>query len=72
MTAGAVLLAFGFFGLGGSALIAFFWAVRTGQLRNLDKAPAIIFDGAEPVGLVSDCFPDQKSRSAVQRRSKNL
>lgn len=72
MTVGVILLAFGFFALGGSALIAFFWSVRTGQLRNLDQAPKIIFDGAEPIGAVSDCFPDARSRAAVRTRKTNV
>ncbi len=64
MEAGLVLLAIGFFLLGGSALLAFFWAVRDGQLQNLDVAPKGIFDEGEPLGRASDCFPDERSRKA--------
>lgn len=69
MTAGAILLAVGFFLLGGSALAAFFWAVRDGQLRNLDTAPREIFDDNEPIGEITDCFPDDRSRSGIAAKT---
>ncbi len=67
MEAGVILLAFGFFLLGGSALGAFFWAVRDGQLQDLDAAPGIIFNDDEPVGSATDCFPDERGRAARAR-----
>jgi cbb3-type cytochrome oxidase maturation protein len=67
MTVGLILLFFGVVLLSGSALIAFFWAVRTGQLQNLDKAPEVIFDEGEPVGKPTDCFPDERARRALKQ-----
>lgn len=67
MEIGIILLAVGFFLLGGSALAAFFWAVRDGQLQNLDVAPTIIFDDGEPVGSATDCFPDDRARQVRAR-----
>ena len=40
--------------LGGSALAAFYWAVKTGQFRNLGAAPEVIFDEDEPIGKMTD------------------
>jgi nitrogen fixation-related uncharacterized protein len=40
-----------------SALFALRWAVRTGQLDNLNKGALVIFDDEEPVGRVTDHFP---------------
>lgn len=71
MEAGVLLLAIGFFLLGGSALGAFFWAVRDGQLRNLDTAAQVIFDEKEPIGEATDCFPDKRSRNAVKQLMKS-
>lgn len=45
--------------LSGSALCAFYWAVKTGQFRNLRDGARSIFDEEEPVGEPTDCFPDR-------------
>ena len=44
------------FGL--SAVAALVWAVRTGQVRNFGAGATSIFDEDEPVGLMTDGFPD--------------
>ncbi len=62
MSAGALLLLGGLVFLSGSALAAFFWSVRTGQLNNLPKGAESIFDQDEPVGAPTDRFPT-KTRS---------
>lgn len=54
---GPILMVGGLIFLSGSALVAFFWAVKDGQFRNLDKAPEVIFDEDEPVGKATDRFP---------------
>jgi len=71
METGIILLAVGFFLLGGSALGAFFWAVRDGQLKDLPAGAKVIFDDREPIGEVTDCFPDQRSRNAVKQLMKS-
>ena len=39
---------------GGAALLAFRWAVRTGQFSHPDQQAMSIFDFDEPVGMVTD------------------
>ncbi|MFV0415896.1 MAG: cbb3-type cytochrome oxidase assembly protein [Chthoniobacterales bacterium] len=53
----------GIFVLSGSALIAFYWAVKDGQFINLREASNVIFDQDEPVGLTTDRFPDHQKRN---------
>ena len=60
MIAGFSLLVGGTVVFGGSALLAFCWAVRNGQLRNLPEASRTIFDDEEPVGTPTDKFPSRK------------
>ncbi len=57
MIAGILLLCFGLVFLSGSALLAFYWAVKDGQLNNLPEAAKSIFDDDEPVGIPTDRFP---------------
>ena len=57
MEAGVILLVLGLVLLSGSALAAFCWAARDGQLENLENASAVIFDESEPVGERGDRFP---------------
>lgn len=47
MDAGVVLLIFGFVFLSGSAFTAFAWAARNGQLEDLERGAASIFDEDE-------------------------
>jgi cbb3-type cytochrome oxidase maturation protein len=46
-----------------SAVWALVWAIRTGQFQNLHRGATVIFDEDEPIGEVTDRFPD-KSRPA--------
>jgi len=62
MTAGLILLVGGLVFLSGSAMLAFFWAVKNGQFNNLAEAPKVIFDQDEPIGTSTDRFP-KNSRS---------
>lgn len=71
MEIGVILLAIGFFLLGGSALGAFFWSVRDGQLRSLEAGSRVIFDEDEPIGEATDSFPDKRSRDAVKNLMKS-
>lgn len=55
----AILILGGMIFLTGSALMAFAWAARTGQFRDLEKAAEVIFDADEPVGMPTDRFPEK-------------
>ncbi len=60
MIAGYLLLIGGLVFLSGSALAAFYWAVKDGQLENLSEASRVIFDDDEPVGTATDRFPSSQ------------
>lgn len=62
MTAGSILLVFGLVFLSGSALLAIYWAAKTGQFSNISKGAATIFDEDEPVGMPTDRFPAKNSQ----------
>ncbi len=49
---GSVLL----FGL--TAVAGLVWAIRGGQLRDFGAGATSIFDEDEPVGVMTDAFPD--------------
>lgn len=57
MMVAAILILGGLIFLSGSALIAFYWAARSGQFRNLKKGSEVIFDEDEPIGQSTDRFP---------------
>ena len=49
------------------ALLALRWAVRHGEFKNLQKTALSIFDEEEPVGRMTDRFPDpQRSSKSSQ------
>lgn len=60
MIAGVILIIGGLVFLSGSALAAFYWAVKNDQLKNLEDAARTIFDDDEPVGTATDRFPSRK------------
>lgn len=51
-----ILLAAGLIFFGGATLVAFLWATKTGQFRNLDDGAKSILDSGEPVGTATDDF----------------
>ena len=51
--------------LTGSALLAFHWVLRTGQLKNPARIALQIFDEEEPVGEMTDWFPGRKPPVSV-------
>ncbi len=53
----AVLLG-SIFVFGGAAVLALSWSVRDGQFRNFERSARSIFDPAEPIGEMTDVFPD--------------
>jgi cbb3-type cytochrome oxidase maturation protein len=56
MIAGILILG-GLIFLSGSALVAFYWAAKNDQFRNLKKGSEVIFDEDEPIGKPTDHFP---------------
>lgn len=50
-----------------AALWALRWAVRHGEFKNLDKTALSIFDDEEPVGHMTDRFPDAPRNSKPSR-----
>lgn len=55
--------------LSGSALCAFYWAVKTGQFRNVRDGARVIFDEDEPIGEPTDCFPGMEPKTPASSRS---
>ena len=43
---------------GGAAVLALAWAVRDGQFQNFERSARSIFDPDEPIGRVTDRFPE--------------
>lgn len=39
-------------------LYALYWAAKNGQMRDLEKSSTVIFDADEPIGKVTDHFPN--------------
>jgi cbb3-type cytochrome oxidase maturation protein len=53
------LLVFGVLtGFFGSVIYALNWAIRSGQFSDYQKGARSIFDDEEPVGEMTDFFPD--------------
>ncbi len=55
--------------LSGSALVAFYWAVQSGQFRGLGRAATVIFDDKEPMGKMTDRFPEKNARCLARMRT---
>jgi cbb3-type cytochrome oxidase maturation protein len=43
-----------------SVVLAWLWAVKTDQFSDFKKGATSIFDEDEPIGRVTDVFPDQE------------
>lgn len=48
---------------GAAAVVALFWAARTGQFRQMETSAQVIFDADEPVGAVTDSFPQSAKKT---------
>ncbi len=48
--------------LGLSAIAALIWAIRTNQFQNFQQGAQSIFDEEEPIGEMTDRFPEQDNR----------
>lgn len=41
---------------------ALYWAHKHGQLNNLEKGAQSIFDEDEPMGEITDAFPEKRKK----------
>lgn len=56
------IVVFGMLGLFSATVIwAMWWALRGGQFSDFQRGATSIFDADEPVGKVTDAFPDQQA-----------
>lgn len=46
-----------------SVILAFWWAVRRGQVSDFAKGATSIFDDEEPPGVMTDAFPGEAPRT---------
>ena len=56
------------FVFGGVAVLALSWAVRNGQFENLERGSRSIFDPGEPIGEMTDRFPDAAEQNVYCSR----
>jgi cbb3-type cytochrome oxidase maturation protein len=55
------ILVFGILALFGVMVVwALWWAIRGGQFSDFQKGATSIFDDDEPLGKLTDAFPDRK------------
>ena len=47
-----------------ACVLALSWAVRDGQFENFERSARTIFDPDEPIGRLTDRFPDGDSERA--------
>lgn len=55
-TVGSIVL------FGGAAVLALGWAFRSGQFDNFERSARSIFAPDEPIGEMTDAFPDTSSK----------
>jgi len=48
--------------LTGTAVYALYWSSKNGQLRNFEQGAKSIFDDEEPIGRMTDQFPEKRRR----------
>lgn len=48
----------------GTAVYALYWSSRHGQLRDFERGAVSIFDDEEPVGQMTDRFPEKRRKKA--------
>lgn len=50
-----------------SVVIMLAWALRAGQFENFRQGALSIFDPDEPVGQMTDSFPEEKPKGSQQK-----
>ena len=43
------------------------WAIKRGEFQNLREGARMIFDKGEPIGVVTDHFPGEKTQNGGRR-----
>jgi hypothetical protein len=61
MTSGYVLFFLTLVIFGGAAVLAFAWAISSGQMANVSHGANSIFDADEPIGEMTDMVLDRHS-----------
>jgi nitrogen fixation-related uncharacterized protein len=56
--------------LTGTAVYALYWSSRHGQLRNFESGAESIFDEKEPIGEMTDRFPQAGKRGSETEKVK--
>lgn len=51
------------FALGGTAIGALLWALKSGQFQDINAGARVIFDEDEPEGVVNDRFPAKMTQT---------
>jgi cbb3-type cytochrome oxidase maturation protein len=64
-TVGSIVL------FGGATVLALGWAFRSGQFDNFQKGAKSIFGPDEPVGEMTDAFPDAPVNDSCDQREAN-
>jgi len=64
-TVGSIVL------FGGATVLALGWAFRSGQFDNFQKGAQSIFDADEPVGEITDTFPNAVKQGSSEQREAN-
>jgi cbb3-type cytochrome oxidase maturation protein len=64
-TVGSIVL------FGGATVLALGWAFRSGQFDNFQKGAQSIFDADEPVGKMTDAFPNAVKQGSSEQREAN-
>lgn len=55
-----------------SAVYALYWAVKSGQFREIEKGATSIFDDEEPIGTRTDSFPSKKGRAKLPGEPRHI
>jgi cbb3-type cytochrome oxidase maturation protein len=64
-TVGSIVL------FGGATVLALGWAFRSGQFDNFQKGAQSIFGPDEPVGEMTDAFPNSSRQNTSDQREAN-
>ncbi len=64
-TVGSIVL------FGGATVLALGWAFRSGQFDNFQKGAKSIFGPDEPVGEMTDAFPDAPANDSCDQHEAN-
>ena len=49
--------------LSGTAVYALYWSSKHGQLRDFERGARSIFDDGEPLGQMTDHFPEPRRKT---------